>query len=117
MYSATVNFAAGLRSPLFESERQSTVTDAPSTAGSDSNSRLAGQGGAPGSPYRGNPHELASNEESIRTCCCRAYWNGTGTACNQASWNGSAEIYINMQEICRKCILYEICSIEGIELT
>ena len=42
-----------------------------------------------------NPHELASNEESTRTCCGRA-------AMVQARLAGMdpAEIYINMQRIC-----------------
>ena len=44
-----------------------------------------------------NPHELASNNECTRTRCCRACWNGTGTALNRASWNGSSR---NMQRIC-----------------
>ena len=32
-----------------------------------------------------NQHE----QECTQTCCCRACWNGTGTASSRASWNGS----------------------------
>ena len=48
-----------------------------------------------GRQTRANPHELASNEESTRTCCGRA-------AMVQARLAGMdpAEIYINMQRIC-----------------
>ena len=65
-----------------------------------------------GRQTRANPHELASNQESTRTCCARACWNGTGTARNQASWNGSGRNIIiheyakNMQLYVKICFKY-----------
>ena len=53
---------------------------------------------------RANPHDPASNEECTQTCCCRACWNGTGTASNPASWNGSVR---NMHKYAKNMQLYE----------
>ena len=76
---------------------------------------LAGPGWGParaaprGRQTRTNPHELASNEESTRTCCGRACWNGTGTASNQASWNGSGR-NITIHKYAKNMQLYvKIC--------
>ena len=70
-----------------------------------------GLGRALGNHTLANQHELASNKECTRTCCCRACWNGTGTASNRASCNGSGrslpkyaknmQLYgKNMEKIC-----------------
>ena len=78
----------------------------------------AGRAAVRGRSTRVYPHEFASNEECTRTCCCRACWNGTGTARNRASWNGSgrnmhkyAEQYQKYAIICQKyaiiCQKYE----------
>ena len=65
-----------------------------------------------GRHIRANPHGLASNKECSWSCCCRACWNGTGTASNRASWNVSGrnmrkyaknlQLYVkNMHKICK----------------